>query len=280
MRMRLQDVGMIVVEVHWPGSWIGGALDRDAAHRATSLLHMLETNLFVAAIALDHFQQNRHSGWPSHSADPETRQAEWQQDNEERRRIEDALRAQLPADLLPEARWEAERALYEQARRVQQHQRWQSGVVPRQYLHNLPLMHARSFLISLDSIAQTLDQMIGEDWEADALGAVASTWEAKVPNVRAVRNTVAHESERALLRRQGGVPITLQPIDNAMVSAPGGGVLILNSLNGNRYGCTMADGHYGEVEVSVESLMATAELVQGTFDAFTWTGHERWSPSD
>jgi len=39
-----------------------------------------------------------------------------------------------------------------------------------------------------------------------------------------------------------------------MVSAPNGGLLILNSLNGAKYGSTMADGHYGEVDVSPESM--------------------------
>ncbi len=54
----------------------------------------------------------------------------------------------------------------------------------------------------------------------------------------------------------------------------------MNSLHNNRYGCTMADGHYGQVEVSQTSLRATANLVQGTLDAFDWTGPERSSPSD
>lgn len=271
---------VIIVELRWPGSWITGSLDQEAAHNATTLLHMMESRLFEAAIALDMFEQSRAAEWSAHAVDPETRQAEWMLAGEERRRIEDALRAQLPRDLSPEERWEAERSLYDQARRVQQHQKWQAGEIPRQYMHNLPFMHARSFLTALDSIAQTVDQMIGEDWEADALGARAVTWQSKVPNVRAVRNTTAHESERALRRGPGGKPITLQPINNQMISAQGGGALVLNSLNNNRYGCTMADGHYGEVEVSADSLIATAELVQGTLDAFQWSGSERRSPSD
>jgi len=38
-----------------------------------------------------------------------------------------------------------------------------------------------------------------------------------------------------------------------MIHAPGG-VLALNNLNGSRYGSTMNDGHYGEVDVSPESM--------------------------
>lgn len=275
----LQDDAVIIVEVRWPGSWIGGSLDQSAAHDATSLLHMMESRLFEAAIALDMFEQARVADWSRHQADQETRHADWMREGEELRRIVEALRGHLSHGLSPEELWEAERGLYDEARRLHQHQKWEAGEVPGQYLQCVPLMHARSYLTALDSIAQTVDQMIGEGWEPFALSEVARSWESKVPNVRAVRNTVAHESERAMRRRQGGKPIALQPIENGFVSAPGGGVLILNSLDGNRFGCTMADGHYGEVEVSVDSLVATTELVQGALDSFTWTGPVHWSPS-
>lgn len=253
-------------------------MSQSAGHSASSLLHLMESRLFEAALALELFDQARVAARARHQEGADTRMADWERDGLERRQIEAVLRSEWPSDQSPQERREAERSLYDQAARVQRHQKWQAGSIPDQYMHNLPFMHARSFLTALDSIAQTVDQMIGEGWEPVALSEAAARREAKVPNVRAVRNTVAHESERALLRRQGGKSINLQPVENSMISAPGG-VLVLNSLNNNRYGCTMADGHYGEVEVSPDSLLATTELVQNVLDAFVWTGPERWSPS-
>jgi hypothetical protein len=65
-------------------------------------------------------------------------------------------------------------------------------------------------------------------------------------------------------------PSALKPVMNTMVHAPGGGVLILNTLNGNRYGSTMEDGSFGEVEVSAQSLDLARSAIQTCIDAFTW----------
>jgi len=63
----------------------------------------------------------------------------------------------------------------------------------------------------------------------------------------------------------------LKPVDNQLVRAPGG-VLILESLIGNRFGSTMADGEYGEVSVTPASLAAANQLVQMSIEAFRWKG--------
>ncbi|MHB8825046.1 MAG: hypothetical protein ACYC5T_09470, partial [Thiobacillus sp.] len=60
--------------------------------------------------------------------------------------------------------------------------------------------------------------------------------------------------------------------------APNGGVLILNSLNGNRFGCTMSDGHYGEVEVSAPSLQSLQQLLHDTLSSFNWRGPQQHLP--
>jgi len=57
---------------------------------------------------------------------------------------------------------------------------------------------------------------------------------------------------------------------NNLVSAPAGGVLMLGNLNGNKYGSTMEDGSFGEVEVSAQSLDLARSAIQTCIDAFTW----------
>ncbi len=56
---------------------------------------------------------------------------------------------------------------------------------------------------------------------------------------------------------------------NKLAIAPEG-VLILGSLNGNKYGSTMENGFYGEVEVSVQSLELARMAIQTCIDAFSW----------
>lgn len=73
--------------------------------------------------------------------------------------------------------------------------------------------------------------------------------------------------------------IDLKPIDNNFISAPNGGALVLNSLNGSKYGSTMADGHYGEVDVCPESMSHLQEILNNILGAFKWHGPKQHKPS-
>jgi hypothetical protein len=58
----------------------------------------------------------------------------------------------------------------------------------------------------------------------------------------------------------------------------GGGVLVLESLIGSRFGSTMANGEYGEVDVALASLKAANRLAQTSIEAFRWKGSPRHRP--
>jgi hypothetical protein len=64
--------------------------------------------------------------------------------------------------------------------------------------------------------------------------------------------------------------IQLQPIVRSEIHAPNGGAMVIGSLFGNRFSCTMADGTLGSVEVSPESLKATQQIIQNLLDALPW----------
>lgn len=120
--------------------------------------------------------------------------------------------------------------------------------------------------------------MAREQWASEAIVAIATDWETAFPILRAVRNTSQHQDERILGRRQGGKKVQSQPVDSRVIQAPGGSVTVLSNLDGNRFGCTMADGHFGEVEVSSTTLASVGILTQQTLDAFTWAGPSRLAP--
>ena len=54
---------------------------------------------------------------------------------------------------------------------------------------------------------------------------------------------------------------------------------MLNCLNGSSYGSTMSDGHYGEVDVSPESMIKLQEILQAVLQAFKWKGPRQHMPS-
>lgn len=111
------------------------------------------------------------------------------------------------------------------------------------------------------------------------VGAQTDAFYDALPSLARVRDTAHHPEDRARGLDKKQKPLDLKPIDNKLISAPGGGVLVLDSLNGNRYGCTMADGHYGEVEVSAESLGVVQNCLQSVLNAFTWSGPRRHTPT-
>jgi hypothetical protein len=52
-----------------------------------------------------------------------------------------------------------------------------------------------------------------------------------------------------------------------------------DALNGNHYGCTTADGEYGEVEVSATTLTIAHETAKAVINAFQWSGPQRHVPN-
>jgi hypothetical protein len=99
------------------------------------------------------------------------------------------------------------------------------------------------------------------------------------PSLIGVRDTAHHPEDRGRGLGKRGKQLKLQPVDNQLVKAPSGGVLMLDCLNGNRYGCTMADGHYGEVEVSEQNLTIVQNCIQAVLNAFSWKGSRRHTPT-
>ena len=69
-----------------------------------------------------------------------------------------------------------------------------------------------------------------------------------------------------------------QPILHGAIHAPDGGVHVLDMLNGNRYGGTLADGAFGEVEISVLTVASAQKVIQQVLDAFSWRGPGQHKP--
>ena len=149
-------------------------------------------------------------------------------------------------------------------------QKWDSGILPNNYSHKIVFIHAKTFLYSLDRIDRQLRVISTTVSGRYDLSPILATFDAAVPDLRGVRNSVAHHDERS----QGlsrGKQITLKPIKNRLVNSPVG-LVMLENLDGSRFGSTMKDGLYGEVDVILATLKATGNAVQNVISVFEWTG--------
>lgn len=260
---------MNIMELIVPGTWLDYP-DQDWAWRVGNQLDALESPLIDAALALSLFEAER--------AKPRAARHDregWERDGRRRQEVEEAIRTQLGVDRYSGDRWLEVR---DQAELECKREQWSAGRMPSSYEHRLIFLHARSFLFALDRLDRSLAALAKEDGVPAQVATAHDVLGAAVPNLRGVRNSVAHFEDRSRGLGRDKKPLALKPVVNRMINAPGGGVLMLESLLNNRFGSTMEDGHYGEVEVSIETLKTAAECVQRVLNAFAWKGPRRHSP--
>ncbi|WP_211169167.1 hypothetical protein [Aromatoleum toluvorans] len=232
-------------------------------------LRLLISQFFEANLALNLFISATRN--PPSFADREA----WERDSTRRAEISREIEQERGG--CGSADWDAVRL---EAEVRFKREKWANGGIPREFEHNVPFVYARAFLYALDAF----DKMLGVLARETGVPGELAEWHQKIedafPNLRGVRNTAQHIEDRArgLGAGKNPKPLDLKPVQNALINAPGG-VLILNSLNGSRYGSTMADGHYGEVDVSPESMGRLQCILEGVLARFCWRGPKEHLPS-
>jgi hypothetical protein len=258
---------MEVFELRYPGTWLDGLADGDG-HQVQSLLFLLEGHLAEAALGLTFFEQARSRPRDKLSG---TRRSEAV------RSVVTQMERQLAGNLTAEQRFEAMTGLNDAADLQVRRQEWAAGVIPDTYLDRLPFFYAHAVLFALDGIGKILAVLADMSGLPAGVAAASSAYEAALPDLVSVRNSAHHTEDRARGLKNGARPITLQPVNNQMIDAPNG-VLVLSSLNGNRLGYTAADGHHREIEMSTASVKAAQAAIQQVLDALSWRGPARTVP--
>ena len=260
---------MFVFEIVTPGTWLDYD-DRAWSLRIQSQLRSLEAQFFEANAALNLFVDEQ-SIRRSFAA-----RRNWERDSQRRSEIQHAVE-QERGDSMSHEQWDEIR--FEAEVRFKR-EKWSNGGVPREFEHNLPLIYARAFLYALDAFDKFLGILSKEANVPEQVAKFHAQIAEEFPQLRAVRNTAQHLEDRARgLGASKTQPLALKPITNSLINAPGGGVLALNCLNGSRYGSTMSDGHYGEIDVSPESMQRLQKILVGVLQAFKWRGSRRHAPS-
>lgn len=260
---------MLVFEIIVPGTWLD-CDDRGRALKIESQLQHLESQFFEANTALNLFANSR-AVRPSFAD-----RGNWERDSQRRSEISRAIE-QEQRERRSGEHWDV---LQLETEIRFKREKWSNGGVPREFEHNLPFIYARAFLYALDAFDKFLGVLAKEEGVSEEVAEIYGRMALEFPHLRGVRNTAQHleDRSRGLGAGRNPKPIDLKPIANNMFNGPGG-MLILNALNGSKYGSTMSDGHYGEIDVSPESMQRLQKIFEEVLQTFKWHGPKRHAPS-
>lgn len=259
---------MFIFEIVTPGTWLE-CQNRDSQHRLDTLISSLKRTFFEANTALNLFTEERGRAGPHWSRDQHDAFVD------RRNRIE----AERGGNAWPMPSWERREEIRYEAEVIAKREAWCQGHVPRELRNPKIFIFARSFLYALDTFDKLMAVLCEDPAAPSGLKAFKTRMAQEFPDLREVRNSAHHMEDRARGLGRNGKPLDLKGLDNEMVSAPNAHVLILDSLIDNRYGTTMADGSYGEVDVTPESMGKAAAILEGALQTFTWSGPKWHEPS-
>lgn len=258
---------MSVFEITIPGTWLDYE-DQDWSWHIQCIIGNLESTFFEANAALNFFEEAR-------ALRPKLDQKQCERDAyrqaEIRAEIEKEHGGAFSPDLWEEINFETQVRF--------KREQWSHGRKPTEFEHNRPFIYAKAFLYALDAFDKFLAVLSREAGVPEGIAALHAQVADAFPDLRGVRNTSQHLEDRTRGLDRDQKPLALKPVATKMIHAPGGGVLVLNSLNGSKYGGTMADGHYGEVDVSPQSMQHLQRILQEVLQSFLWRGPKRHSPS-
>lgn len=258
-------LAVVPFEIIYPGTWLELA-DRGTASQAQAVLYAAESCLADAGLALGGFVATRLIAMPGGRETLEARAARRQQ-------IELAVRQQLNISYHEFDRYDE--IVLEVDRRMLR-ERYIAGQLPEGYARRRPFLYAKSFLYAIDGFRDVLVQ-IAKLGISSTVESLISEIDSRLPSLPHVRDSTAHADERVQGMAKGKI-IALKPVKNRMISAPGG-ALIVDALNGDSYGCTLADGSYGEVPVTRESFQLCVDVMQRLVHSLPWKGSPRVAPS-
>ena len=260
---------MYIFEIIKPGTWLDYN-DRDWTREIEGILRSLEGQFFEANLALNMFLASIQIDRTPHSKE------QWEADSNRRSVIRQEIEKKHdnPHDhkVWDEIHFETEV--------IFKREQWNSGKLPREFEHNQASMHARAFLYALDSFDKFLKVLKNKTGIPPMIEEIHKKFGESFIDLRGVRNTSQHMEDRSrgLGAGRNPKPLELKPIDNKIIKADGG-ALVLNCLNGTKYGNIMSDGHYGEVDVSPASMEILHDIFQETLNAFNWKGPKNHLPS-
>lgn len=268
---------MIIFDIISPGSWISHP-DKSTAWKIESQLRALQRAFEEANVALNLFNE---------SLVIQDRELEKPIDYEQELEIRSKIRAELEAKNSGYIDRIVRDEIYFRSEVLYKRSRWNSGERPRSHTNKLPFMYAKAFVTALADFHRILtkfNEILEPGQLRDKVENVSAEVNNSFPDLREVRNSIHHPEDRA--RGLGGFnrvtkslnPLAPKAVINRILSAPEGGVAVMGALAGDKFGCTKADGQYGEVSISQESMQSLKVIFDRLLSNFEWRGPKQHSP--
>lgn len=155
---------------------------------------------------------------------------------------------------------------------------WIEGILPHEFRNLRVSMNMKGFIAALDSFEKHLKILTQNDHEK--LDSLHMEFLNTFPDVREVRNTNQHMEDRSRGLGAGRNPkqMELKPI-NTPLFASDKGILAFNVVTNTTYGATIADGSFGQVDVSPKSIESLQLILHKIIHTFNWEGNSVHLPS-
>lgn len=254
------------------------SVPEEARHDIESLCFLMSSCISDAVAALAMFEE----AIPAIAADVVVSREAWERDCERSRQREAELEAERGLEWGDPDYFEKSQAIREQAQRDALRQKWAEQSAQEIHRHRLPFIYAQSFVVTLALLQRSLVALRGYDLEphvSDAIQQASDQFANALPGLAGVRDSTAHAEDR-VRRKVRNKTLAPGPVMSGGIHAPDGDVLITSHLHGSRFGCTIADGTFAEIDVSDPTTEVAQVAVQAVFDALPWQpGYRRIEPS-
>jgi hypothetical protein len=263
---------MYIPELTYPGSFLLDDRNGRLSSEINGQFWRLQDVLAEAAMALGYFEHVCATQRPYPSLAQRDAEMEQIYANAER------LAEESGVDARDGDRY---RELGDRAEREFHRERWKKGQLPEDFEQRAKFMHAKSFLHALDRMERLLCLLVATPGVPSGVADSKNRFDAFFPHLRGLRNSVQHFEDRSRGLGPYEKPIVPRAVDNDIIKAPAGVVMITESFTRNGFGGTMANGEYGEVEISRAALAKATQVVQDMIDSFEWVefGSVRHWPS-
>ncbi|AUA31723.1 hypothetical protein CWR53_03490 [Pseudomonas sp. SGAir0191] len=260
---------MIIFHFEVPGSWLNFH-DIETSRELRAVFDHLVSSFISANAALNLFNES----CDKHEDESDDPMALWSQGHS--RKLE--LRGSLFESLGEETPLNSSEYSF-QVDKAYKLEMWKEGRGSKSLEKSALIIFARAFVYALDEFDRGLEAFTKIPNAPSAASELSGKMKGLFPDLREVRNSAHHMEDRVRGKRNGGRELVPQAIDNN-IARSSSGLIIGVSINGTKYGTTMANGHYGEVDISAASMSKLLQMMQDVIACFNWTGRKQHFPKD
>lgn len=263
---------MIIFEWTKPGIWVEG-LDREDAWRINGQIMRLEDALLEANVVLNMFEQARADDRTFENARSEFEARATISREVEAELFPDGMRPRDASGVDASTEYDRRRALVNFEVR---HRLWSKGYLPSSLISKPPFVFAKAFIHALDLFGKFLGDIAQDRSAPSGINAIHDRFFEALPDLKGVRNSIQHAEDRSKGMARGK-KIDLKEIDKSKISIEGT-ALVNSGLSGSKFGTTMADGHYGAVDITADTVGIMRSALLDVYSVFDWTGGKKLFP--